>query len=50
MIFIGKYISNLERGCFQAKEKIVSLIAKLKEYRNAIVSAAVTGKIDVRSL
>lgn len=30
------------------KERIVSMITKLKEYRTALISSAVTGKIDVR--
>ena len=31
------------------KEEIVSMIDKLKEYRTALISAAVTGKMDVRA-
>lgn len=31
------------------KEKVISMITKLQEYRTALISAAVTGKIDVRN-
>lgn len=33
-----------------AEEKVTSVIEKLTEYRASIITNAVTGKIDVRSL
>lgn len=47
-IIIGKYISEIEQTSSHSKEKIETLISKLMEYRTALISAVVTGKIDVR--
>ncbi|CAG1020072.1 Type-1 restriction enzyme EcoKI specificity protein [Patescibacteria group bacterium] len=42
--FLGRKISEID-GLIQ---KIESAIAKLREYRSSLITAAVTGKIDVR--
>jgi len=47
-IAISKYISEVEQNSMQSTEKIEKLISQVKEYRSALISAAVTGKIDVR--
>jgi type I restriction enzyme S subunit len=44
VLYIQREIRNLENPI----EKIVDSINKLREYRSALISAAVTGKIDVR--
>jgi len=49
-IVIGKYISEIEQTSSHSIEKIEILISKIVEYRTALISATVTGKIDVRSL
>jgi hypothetical protein len=44
-------VSVLDRGChedYALIAKIQEAIERLKEYRTALISAAVTGKIDVR--
>ncbi|OPY42950.1 MAG: Type-1 restriction enzyme MjaXIP specificity protein [Methanoregulaceae archaeon PtaU1.Bin066] len=45
---ILNYIQEQERGLQIAMRKIKSSIEKLTEYRSSLISAAVTGKIDVR--
>lgn len=47
-IVIGKYISEIEQTSSHSIEKIEILISKLVEYRTALISAAVAGKIDLR--
>jgi type I restriction enzyme S subunit len=50
---ISQIVESLNGVCKQIEESITLVennIIKLKEYRKALISAAVTGKIDVRSL
>lgn len=45
---IVKYLSELKNKVHQAKERLENEIFFLQEYRTALISEAVTGKIDVR--
>ena len=47
---IFQYIENATKGLEEVVKKISEAIFRLQEYRTALVSAAVTGKIDVRHL
>lgn len=47
---IVTYIENHDETIQRMQEKLVIEIESLKEYQTALISAAVTGKIDVRSL
>jgi type I restriction enzyme S subunit len=47
-IDIDQYIQSETAKIFALKGKIEEHIEKLREYRTALISAAVTGKIDVR--
>jgi type I restriction enzyme, S subunit len=46
---IVEYVSSIREKTRQAIEKISKQIELLQEYRTALISEAVTGKIDVRS-
>lgn len=41
-------IDEVERSIDTTRRKVISAVALLNEYRTAIISAAVTGKIDIR--
>lgn len=45
---IGEHIDQHNHYFKQVKEKLIKAIVLLKEYRSALITAAVTGKIDVR--
>ena len=45
---IAEYIDNKVKKIFMSTEKLEKSIQKLKEYRQSLISEAVTGKIDVR--
>lgn len=45
---IGLYLANSNRVLNKTVDKISKAVSLLKEYRTALISAAVTGKIDVR--
>jgi type I restriction enzyme, S subunit len=45
---ISTYLNELRNTDSVVTQKVQQAIAVLKEYRTAIISAAVTGKIDVR--
>ena len=45
---IAEYIDNKVKKIFMSTEKLEKSIKKLKEYRQSLISEAVTGKIDVR--
>ena len=45
---IAEYCDDVYNNTNELREKIIRSIAKLREYRTALISAAVTGKIDVR--
>ena len=45
---INDFISNLSKKIELSTQKTIEQIEKLKEYRQSLISAAVTGKIDVR--
>jgi len=45
---IAEYIDNKLKLMEMIREKTTSKIEKLKEYQTALISAAVTGKIDLR--
>ena len=47
---IGTYLKRVNEEISDVSDMIYSQIAKLQEYQIALISAAVTGKIDVRSL
>lgn len=47
--FISEYIDRETKKIDNLIIKVTEAIEKLKEYRTALISAAVTGKIDVRS-
>ena len=47
---ISDYIKKSTSIISEQKQILTKQILKLKEYRTALISAAVTGKIDVRSL
>jgi type I restriction enzyme S subunit len=47
---IIQYISNEILELNRVQDKNLELINKLKEYRSAIITSAVTGKIDVRDI
>lgn len=44
---IASYLENYSENCNVIKEKLKQQIEKLKEYRQSVISEAVTGKIDV---
>ena len=44
---IAKYLDNYEKKFFEVSQKLNFQIEKLKEYRQSIISEAVTGKIAV---
>ncbi len=44
---IAKYLDNYEKKFFEVSQKLNFQIEKLKEYRQSIISEAVTGKIEV---
>lgn len=46
---IAEYIDNKVEKIFMSIEKLEKSIQKLKEYRQSLISEAVTGKIDVRA-
>jgi type I restriction enzyme S subunit len=48
-IKISDYLLREERLIEQQQKKITEVIARLQEYRSAIITNAVTGKIDVRN-
>jgi len=48
-ISIAEYLDHETRMIDGLIEKVLQAIEKLKEYRTALISAAVTGKIDVRN-
>jgi type I restriction enzyme S subunit len=45
---IARYLDDEVRGFEQLSSRVGSAIDRLREYRSALISAAVTGKIDVR--
>jgi type I restriction enzyme S subunit len=45
---IAQFIDEKVNKIFASREKLEQSIKKLKEYRQSIISEAVTGKIDVR--
>lgn len=45
---IATYLDRETAKLDQLVEKIETAIARLQEYRTALITAAVTGKIDVR--
>ena len=48
---IDQIVESLNKGCNQIEESIILIankVTKLEEFRTALISAAVTGKIDVR--
>ena len=45
---IVDYLDDLEEDVFRTISKINKQIGLLQEYRTALISEAVTGKIDVR--
>ena len=50
---ISQIVESLNNACGQIANSITLIennIMKLKEYRKALISAVVTGKIDVREL
>ncbi len=47
---IFQHLEGFQRNFLAIKSGLVSQIDTLREYRTALISAAVTGKIDVRSL
>ncbi len=47
---IGSYLDEQTAIIDQQKAKIVQAIEKIKEYRTALITNAVTGKIDVRAV
>ena len=46
---IFKHVSNLTSKIEISSEELIKSIQKLKEYRQSLISEAVTGKIDVRN-
>lgn len=46
--FIFKYVGMINKNIEKMQDKVISAIEKLKEYRSALITQAVTGKIDVR--
>ena len=49
-IKITEFLNSQENKLTLAQQKIEKAIALLKEYRTALITNAVTGKIDVRSV
>jgi len=47
---IVKYATEQSAELIRVKKKIADAMAKLGEYRSAVITNAVTGKIDVRDL
>lgn len=47
---IATYLDRETAKIDQLSEKIAAAIARLQEYRTALITAAVTGKIDVREV
>lgn len=47
-IQIAKYLGHVTSRIDALKRKINDAIDRLREYRTALIAAAVTGKIDVR--
>ena len=45
---IARYCWRVHRGMLSTVERLIRQITKLQEYRQTLISAAVTGKIDVR--
>jgi type I restriction enzyme S subunit len=45
---IVNYLDNKTSAIDEQCRKVQSVIARLKEYRSALITNAVTGKIDVR--
>ncbi|GJM17699.1 MAG: restriction endonuclease S [Thermodesulfobacteriota bacterium] len=45
---IVEYLNNITNNIDQLLEKVTLAVNKLKEYRQSIISEAVTGKVDVR--
>ena len=46
---IAYFVTEINKDCDTLNKNILTKIEKIKEYRTALISAAVTGKIDVRS-
>jgi type I restriction enzyme S subunit len=49
-ISIAEYLDHETAKIDRMVEKVEAAIEKLQEYRTALITAAVTGKIDVRPL
>jgi type I restriction enzyme S subunit len=47
---IVDYLTKQEQYFFKVSQKIIQAIERLKEYRTALITKAVTGKIDVRQV
>jgi type I restriction enzyme S subunit len=47
---IAQYLAEHDEGCDKLVEKVNDSIRLLCERRSALISAAVTGQIDVRGL
>jgi len=47
---INEWIFNKQKGIFEVIASIKEQISKLKEYRQALIYEAVTGKIDIRDM
>jgi type I restriction enzyme S subunit len=47
---IARYLEERTKGFAEVKAKILGSITQLHEYRTALISAAVTGQIDVREV
>ncbi|MDB2490870.1 restriction endonuclease subunit S [Flavobacteriaceae bacterium] len=46
---IAQHLDTQVNKMFESTEKLISSIKKLKEYRQSLISEAVTGKVDVRN-